>query len=399
MRDHILRRWMCHSTHLLLSLLILRAFNSSHALSTFRWASRAFHWRLALFLRVLRIISFVLLRSFGLATVLKITIILVDCFYFPRAVLACIFHIVILDLLLLEILNRLRIAVQLKLVNLQAIAIKIVLQIVDYWLLLIELVAKLVVINTVQIFVIIVWAFPSGANLIHFLMLVIEHITALVLSNQILGWLIFHEVAWLQLLGELTVQIHAHVKQVVLLLLVCKWVTCIQLLVRLNLLSSVTLGIAWLVFLTDHPDILQILLTLVLIIKHGQLLKSPEVTARVGRLSFLPLRRLFHFHGLLRIKILRLQFGRRLWLTVQARWCNLLLIVGINYMVVFIELQVSGLHLVAHAAFLELGKANVRRANVVNVLLRLAILVIPHSQIVIWKVLVHFYRNSIIKFN
>lgn len=61
---------------------------------------------------------------------LKIAVVLVDCFDFPRLTLSCIPHILVLDLLILKILERLRVPMQLKLVILETLSVKIMLQII-----------------------------------------------------------------------------------------------------------------------------------------------------------------------------------------------------------------------------------------------------------------------------
>ena len=129
MRNHILRRGL---KYVLLdqSGRVLNFVNRAYSLCTLRRPPRALGWRIHLFLGELLVQFRKLLWAFGLPAVLKIAVVLVDCFDFPRLTLSCIPNILVLNLLILKILKRLRVPMQLKLVVLETLSIKIMLQIV-----------------------------------------------------------------------------------------------------------------------------------------------------------------------------------------------------------------------------------------------------------------------------
>jgi len=191
---------------------------------------------------------------------------------------------------------------------------------------------------------------------LHFIIVIWQDVRPLVLGNQILSRWILHHVTGLQFVGQLTIDIHAHIEQVILLF-VQKRVASIQLLISLNLLSSITLCISRYFLFIYHPNVVQKVGTLIRVFKDGQFLESSKVAARVCRLAFLTLGRLLHLHLLLTLHVLCLQFGSRLRLSVQSSRCNLLLTVSIKHTnLVLLKLSVIWFNLIAHSTLLNLGE-------------------------------------------
>jgi len=151
--------------------------------------------------------------------VLKITVILIQSLKFPRAVLRGIPDILVFDLLLLEVLQRLLVPLQLELVVVAggiAIAVVGVLQVVDDRLLLVVFagcVHSIVLGDLIaQIIFSLIGPFPARSSVLHLEVIIIEHIIPMVLRNQVLSGLVLHQVTRLQLLRQLSVQVHAHVE-------------------------------------------------------------------------------------------------------------------------------------------------------------------------------------------
>ena len=148
----------------------------------------------------------------------------------------------------------------------------------------------------------------------------------------------------MELLRNLSVQIHAHIEHIGLLLGLHK-TALVHLRISLNLLRSVPLGIPRGIILTDHSDVLQILL-LGLVLEHGKFLYPPIMIARIRTLPLLPLRTLLHLHRLLlllllRVQVLRLQLGSRLRLSVEPARLDLFLGNAVEDGLALLELAVT----------------------------------------------------------